>query len=50
MKVISVAEKQKKLYLVMDDTTDIGSEKPQYDNKAMEISRKLDEDLHKYFK
>jgi hypothetical protein len=48
--VISVAEKQEKLYLVMDDTTDIGAEKPLYDDKAMEISRKLDEDLRKYFK
>lgn len=45
-----MAEKQEKLYLVMDDTDDIGSEAPQYDEKAIEIAQKLDEDMHKYFK
>lgn len=48
--MISVAKKQEKLYLVMDDTADIGQEKPVYDDKAMEISRKLDEELDQYFK
>lgn len=42
--------KEEKLYMIMDDTDDIGSKPPEYTKEVLNIREALKKESYKYFK